>query len=91
MPRKEDAPARLDPSAEAAKQCISRHLYKPVQNFSQEKPDQRQGDRRLNEERQLWVAHCRAAQLLDDEPGPVARTILDVVNENWRRAYLGTG
>ena len=41
-----------------------------------------------NFERALWAAHVRAAQLLDDEPGPVARDILNAVDVRWRRVFL---
>ena len=41
-----------------------------------------------NTERVLWIAHCRAAQLLDDEPGPFTRTIFDCVHAIWQRAFL---
>ncbi len=41
-----------------------------------------------NTERALWAAHVRAAQLLDDEPGPVARNILSAVNQHWRQTFL---
>ena len=41
-----------------------------------------------NTERALWAAHVRAAQLLDDEPGPVARNILNAVTQRWRQAFL---
>ena len=44
-----------------------------------------------NAERALWAAHTRAAQLLDDEPGPISRTILGAVNQCWRQAFLATG
>lgn len=42
-----------------------------------------------NTERVLWDAHVRAAQLLDDEPGPVSRTIFDAIHHRWRPVFLG--
>ena len=41
-----------------------------------------------NAEQALWAAHVRAAQLLNDEPGPVSRNILNAVNQRWRQAFL---
>lgn len=35
-----------------------------------------------------WAAHCRAAELLDTEPGPISRAILVAVDAQWRPAYL---
>ena len=57
---------------------------------AQRRPDHASDKLVENSERVLWAAHVRAAQLLDDEPGPVARDILNAVSERWRQAFLRT-
>ena len=42
-------------------------------------------------EERLWQAKLRAHQLHDDEPGPVSRDIVNVMNERWKQSYLGLG
>ncbi len=41
-----------------------------------------------NAERALWAAHVRAAELVDTEPGPVSRNILNAINQRWRQTFL---
>lgn len=52
------------------------------------RPDSANDQLAGNAERALWAAHVQAAQLLDDEPGPVSRDILNTVDQRWQRAFL---
>jgi hypothetical protein len=41
-----------------------------------------------NNERRWWKAKIRAARFLDEEPGPVSRSIADAVDGQWAQAYM---